>query len=321
MALLSINIPTYERLNSFSAVLFELAVEVGNLNNSLRRLVEIKVFDNDSTCHLLKKELCEDLAKNFNLTIIFKKNEQNIGGDANIHQSFTGSPHATFTWVLGDDDHILNGSLKYIIEVLQKFKQDLGLLILSDNSYKVITSFAETRVFPSYYKLALEAFKVQPNFLIGHTLISCNIIRTSIFSANESLYSRNTLCLRYGHNFGFAHMRGILFTLLRSEHKVIVGGRPVLDTSRRLPPDVDHGVKIFDAYYFHLLWLLTEVGVRVDQVKGDTSMVWLSRGMRFKLLRLWIEIKWKPRLRQMIVSVLGENLFRMIRKKPKIGQK
>lgn len=321
MALLSINIPTYERLNSFSTVLTELATEVGTLNHSLRKLIEINVFDNDSTCHILKKDLCEDLAEKFNLTISFKKNEKNIGGDANIHKSYTASPHATFTWVLGDDDRILKESLEYITDVLQKFKQDLGLLILSDNSDSASPSFVEVRVFPSYCDFALDTFKVQPNFLIGHTLISSNIIRSSIFSADESLYSRTTLYQRYGINFGFAHMRGILFGLLRSEYKVIVGGRAVLDTTMRLPLHVDIGAEIFDIYYFHLLWLLTEVGVRVDQVKGDASMAWLSRGVQFQLMRLRMKIKWKARMRQLLVLVLGENLFSILRKQTKVKKR
>jgi len=320
--LLSINIPTYERLKSFSSVLIGLAVEIDNLDDGLKKLIKINVFDNDSTCYMLKDNLCKELRIKFNLNIFFNKNEYNIGGDANIHNCYLASPDAIFTWVLGDDEHIISGALRYITDILQSFADDLGLLILSAVDNEADLGVSELRVYESYSELARSALKEQPQVLIAHTLISCNIIKSTIFSEKESLYSRNTLYLRYLglDNYGFAHMRGMLFGLLRSGDKVVVGGRRVIDTTRQ-EPGGDFGVGIFDVYYFHLLWLSSEVGVRVDQIKAGKSMLWLSRGMRFELMCFWVKIKWKERLRHVLIKLLGKNVFEILRARKAIKQK
>ena len=316
MILLSINIPTYERLKSFTLVLSQLAKEVGALSTSVNDLVQINIIDNDSTCYPIKEQLCKELARKFNVTILIKKNTHNIGGPLNVHNCYVASPNAFFTWVLGDDDHVVDGSLRYITNILLNHQDDLGLLILSGEEYVVHPDILKKQVFNSYYDLAVKAVKVQPHLLIAHTLISCNIFRTNVFMESESLYAINSLYLRYGHWTGFSHMRGLVSGLLRGNYAVIISDRNVLDTCKR-ETDVDFGEQIFEIYYFYFLWLLTEIGVRLDQVKSAKSMNWLSRGPHFKLFIFRKRLKIRERLRRVLINLIGVEMFINIRSKLK----
>jgi hypothetical protein len=316
MTLLSINIPTYERLESFSSVISELAEEIGGLENSIKELVQIRIIDNDSICFSAKKQLCNKLSNKFNINICIKKNTYNLGGSVNVHNCYIASPYATFTWVLGDDDHVVDGSLRYITNILLNHQDDLGLLILSGEEYVVHPDILKKQVFNSYYDLAVKAVKVQPHLLIAHTLISCNIFRSVIFIESESLYAINTLYLRYGHWTGFSHMRGLVSGLLRGNFTVIIPKKNVLDVRRR-ESDVDFGEQIFEIYYFYFLWLLTEIGVRLDQIKSDKSMNWLSRGPHFKLFIFRKRLKIRERLRRVLINLIGVEMFINIRSKLK----
>lgn len=73
MILLSINIPTYERLQSFSSVLSELTEEINMLDNSIKKIVQITILDNNSSCYQEKKALSEVLSKRYNINIYIKK--------------------------------------------------------------------------------------------------------------------------------------------------------------------------------------------------------------------------------------------------------
>ncbi|MCF8189499.1 MAG: hypothetical protein K9J47_12085 [Sulfuritalea sp.] len=299
--LLSINIPTYERLESFYLVLGKLVQEVCSLDNPTKDSVQINIRDNDSKCYIEKVTFCDKLIREFNVLIKISKNDFNDGGHLNVHNCYVSTPESIFTWVLGDDDHVLGGSLKYIINILSKHEHDLGLLILS-GGYKIHSEILKPEFFPTYFDLARIAVKVQPHYLIAHTLISCNVYRTSCFDPSESLYTINRLYSRYGHWTGFPHMRGLVAGLLRSEKIVIVSDEQTLDVNHRVD-DVDIGLLIFDIYYFYFLWLLVEIGVRPDQIERQRDMHWFFRGFMFQASTFRRRLNIKQRAKQWITSL------------------
>lgn len=212
-----------------------------------------------------------------------------------------GTRNAKYTWVLGDDDHVVSGSLRYIIDILLSQKNDLGLLIVYGKEYSIHADILKQQVYNSYYDFAIKAVSTQPHLLIAHTLISCNIFKSDIFTESESLYTINSLYHRYSHSTGFPHMRGLVSSLLRSKCSVIVCDKDVLDTNKRVN-DVDFGEEIFGIDYFYYLWLLSEIGIRVEKVPHYKSMWWLFSDKKpvsldeFKSLILFhvpIEIKQK----------------------------
>ena len=56
--LLSINIPTYERMDSLLAVIIELETDLNKLLKKYNDLIQIRVIDNNSNCKIEKELLC-----------------------------------------------------------------------------------------------------------------------------------------------------------------------------------------------------------------------------------------------------------------------
>ncbi len=274
--LLAINIPTYERLASFSEILLSLEAEINDIGIFAKDLVQINVFENDSSDALDKFTLCRKIKERSALDLNFFKNNSNIGADLNILQACTANKEAKFTWVLGDDDHLIHGCLKKIMDVLLDDSINLGLLILRDLTYKVHPALM-TSAITSYLHLAYFALQNQPHFLIAHTLISVNIFKTSEFDEQEAKYVIDRLNPRIGLRANFSHMRGMINGLLHSngEHAVIVSNFVSLDTGRRLKGEIDLSSEIIRIYYFYYLWLLSELGVRPEQILNDGSIDWL----------------------------------------------
>jgi len=314
--LLSINIPTYERFQSFSSVIYELALELASLESSIKELVQIVIFDNNSICYLEKERLCKKLENQFQININIKKNSYNIGGDNNIQKCCIATPDSDFTWVLGDDDHVVAGSIGCIINLLRSNQDDLDLIIVSGIGYEIHPELLKNKHYDSYYDLAKKAVKLQPHFLIAHTLISCNIFRTCRYVESEGSYYIESLRCRYGHFMGFSHMRGLVSGLLRNNKRVFIFPRNIIDTGQR-ENDCDFGEQIFEVYYFYFLWLLTEIGIRLDQVKIDKSMYWLSRGIHFKLFLFGKRLSIKDRLKKVLIQIVGVEGFAKIRRKLK----
>jgi hypothetical protein len=275
LTLLAINIPTFERLESFSAVIEELELEINPFLKEFKNLIEINVFENDSSVAYEKQILCENIATRSGINIKFTKNNTNIGGDRNILQCCTANPDAIFTWVLGDDDHVIPSSLSRIFLYLYQYTDEIGLLILSTEGYDVDSLFKDKLM--TYEQFARHAISLQPHLLIAHTLVSMNIFRTELFDKIEAAYVLNELTPRVALKANYVHMRGIVKGLLRNDKKssVLIPNIISLDTNRRMASEVDLQMEIFPIYYFYFLWLLVELGIRVDQVPRHQNMWWL----------------------------------------------
>jgi hypothetical protein len=277
--LLAINIPTFERIDSFSTILNEIVNEIQQLPESIQSQIAVNVYDNNSSSHITKRSLCDANSNRLTNPVGFFKNEHNIGADANIFQCCVGSPESTFTWVLGDDDHVTKGSLLSIISVLLSQQQTLGLLILRDGTYPFDSRLVNKR-YHSYLTFAQYSIRIQPHVLIAHTLISCNIFRTLTFDKQESLYTLNELTPRLNLKANFAHMRGIVKGLLSKPSSQLCVAMPdfvSLDTTKRLASEVrleDQIEKIYNCYY---TWLLSETGASLGDIADLHSTPWLFK--------------------------------------------
>jgi hypothetical protein len=277
MILLSINIPTFERLESFSQIILELENELTSLPNELRSLIDINVFDNNSPEFFQKNLQVIQVSERSRLQIKISKNSHNIGGDENIFKCCIENKQSVFTWVLGDDDHIVSGSLIKIISLLVEHQNDLGLLILSDTTYHLDEGLLNKKI-DSYHTFVRLAVTLQPHVLIAHTLISANIFRTELFNEDESKYVTRDLTTRLNLSANFSHMRGLVKGLLSNLGKnycVITPAFTALDTSKRLPSAVNFDSDILNIYYFYFLWLASETGIHLSQVARHDSVSWL----------------------------------------------
>ncbi len=158
MKLLTIAIPTYNRAKVLKKCLDSIFNQIDGLNN----YVDILVSDNNSndetfnTVNGFKKRGCN---------IIYNKNKINLGMDMNFKFCFN-YVNSKYIWVLGDDDYILEGSLKNIVEILRD--NDFGVLFLETRKLKN----NDLQVFTSPQKLL-------SNISFNITFISSVIVKTN----------------------------------------------------------------------------------------------------------------------------------------------
>jgi abequosyltransferase len=110
--LLTIAIPTYNRAAYLRQTLEQLQLEISNYHLSN---IEILVSDNassDSTWQVV----AEFQDSGFNIRYLL--NADNIGSDANISQCFNAAK-GHYVLILGDDDLFYDGSLKWLMTVLE----------------------------------------------------------------------------------------------------------------------------------------------------------------------------------------------------------
>jgi abequosyltransferase len=120
--LLTIAIPTYNRADFLDLCLTRIDEELESLSEEQRKLVRIYVSNNASTDNTTEIILRHRLNANGEFEVV--NNPKNIGGEHNVVQCYT-SAQTPYVWVLGDDDVILNGGLKKVLDVLSKINVDL----------------------------------------------------------------------------------------------------------------------------------------------------------------------------------------------------
>lgn len=117
--MLSICIPTYNHGKILDLLLKSISEQVGQLDECYRNQLEIIISDNcsnDNTKDIVKS-YC-DLNENF----VYNRNDKNLGFGGNFAKLVSELSSGKYCWVIGDDDLILNGSLKYILDIIAENK-------------------------------------------------------------------------------------------------------------------------------------------------------------------------------------------------------
>ena len=121
--LLSICIPTYNRAPYLKEMLTRLIDQIKEL--PCQDIIELFISDNCSTDNTFS------IVKEFEITapyLKYYKNETNLGMDGNFINCFNKAK-GKFVWLLGDDDYLLPGKLKVILDILKR--KDYGLIHLN----------------------------------------------------------------------------------------------------------------------------------------------------------------------------------------------
>lgn len=124
--LLTLAIPTYNRASYLDSCLAHVCGQVEGVGKA----VEILVSDNnspDDTGEVVGKYILAGAA------IRYVKNEENIGPDRNFLQCFRMAA-GRYVLIFGDDDILLDGSIKKILDVLEK--DDYGIVHLASYGYE-----------------------------------------------------------------------------------------------------------------------------------------------------------------------------------------
>lgn len=121
--LLTIAIPTYNRAGFLDTCLDHIARQI----DADAGLLEVLVSNNSSTDNT--KEIVDKYVA-MGVPIKYVENSENIGGERNVIQCFSQAG-GRYLLIIGDDDLLLAGSLKKILQVLTR--DEYGMVFL--NSY------------------------------------------------------------------------------------------------------------------------------------------------------------------------------------------
>ena len=111
MKKLLIYIPTFNRLHSLRKCIDLISKNI----QSFERYVEIIVSDNQSTDGTW--EYLESLSFSY---LIIKRNTSNIGLTLNVLKVFEFQHRAEFTWIIGDDDYLMDESISRLLEEINR---------------------------------------------------------------------------------------------------------------------------------------------------------------------------------------------------------
>lgn len=174
--LLTIAIPTFNRAEYLDLCLMRISEELDSLSADWQKLVTVYVSNNASTDNT-DKVISRYEFKNLRAFKVVN-NADNIGADRNIVQCYT-SATTPYVWILGDDDVILPGKLRVILNILKK--EDIDILYVNgygySNSYLSEPKRGRGKTGVSEYSSALD-FVRRTHIML--TFISALIVRSSI---------------------------------------------------------------------------------------------------------------------------------------------
>ncbi|PSB29272.1 glycosyltransferase family 2 protein [Stenomitos frigidus] len=177
--LLLIAIPTYNRASQLQTQLAWIAKEIKGFEADC----EVIVYDNCSTDGT-QAVISEWQPVFGGTTLKSVRNPENIGGMRNLALSLSESK-SRFTWTLGDDDPVDEGTLAFVMQTLRKYP-DLGLLYLNYSAYYTqLDQMNHDRWLPTDFeqqpvdgKLAFQRCIEGPYTVGGVIFLSATIFRT-----------------------------------------------------------------------------------------------------------------------------------------------
>jgi abequosyltransferase len=259
--LLTIAIPTYNRSEFLRQLLGSLLEQVRNQNR-----VELLISDNASTdgTEELVGEMQHDGTR-----LIYLRNSQNIGPDANFLQCFE-SASGKYVWIIGDDDLVLPGAVDHVVEHLSRDEYDLAYVShIGFTEDPPASSKLNSRDDVRIYTDPVQFVKQVHVFM---TLISCNIVNKDRVAAAEhepfsKLVNSNLIQL------------GWTFTALRTHRKSLYFERP--GVSYRTANTGGYGVcRVFGA----TLVQVTEEWLRIPKLKHLILNATLQRFLPYCLM-------------------------------------
>jgi glycosyltransferase involved in cell wall biosynthesis len=204
--LLTINIPTYNRLDKLKQNLFLLDQE---LKKNLHAQIKVQVFDNNSTNYNSEEEATR--LKTLYPYLSIKKNSANLGLSGNILKCLE-NVDTEWVWILADDDFILPGALDRILQLLDT---DSNLVYINFNTdlvnrkseFKTVGVEEFVRSIDSFYNLLFVSsgiYRVRTyipflkfGYLYNYTLAPhLSVLFTSIDNSSVCLFTSNQILSR-----------------------------------------------------------------------------------------------------------------------------
>ena len=217
MNLLTICIVTFNRAAFLEVLLSSILVNFNILETSSVE-VDILVSDNAST------DTTPDIVERYMklLPLTYNRNETNLGFDGNLMVA-TRMATGKYIWLMGDDDALIDGSLKYLVRFLElhsEVKYAYFPRICTDINLKPLTGIPEPHVmgqdliFDEGCGMFESVDGQMPTIIF---FISSTIIEKYIWLSALEKYSRDPI-------FGWSHAKPILEAIFNNRSAIL--GQP-----------------------------------------------------------------------------------------------
>jgi len=177
IVLLSFALPTYNGEKYLREALDSILVQLPDVNEK----IEITISDNASTDNT--SLIINEYQKHYPQIIRYYKNEKNLGPDKNYDLAVRKSK-GRFVWLFSDDDCLLNGSIKKVLEIIHSHPTIVAIFINFESS-----------TIPSSNKECLcnDGNNYFTNVFSSNTFCPSNIIRKDIWEIvkTEKYYNTN----------------------------------------------------------------------------------------------------------------------------------
>lgn len=186
--ILSLCIPTYNRVNYLRELMPQLIAEVEDVNRAAVQ-VELLISDNattDGTEDYLREISCRGLK--------VYRNAENIGGNRNF-LACVERASGEYIWLFGDDEVIEPGGVGRVLKLLSSMHP--ALLILRADGGE--TDIAEEVFYPDYGACLRAEMNRNAAFALSHSLITTNVFRRDVFDLKEAT---SMLYTCYAHLYG-----------------------------------------------------------------------------------------------------------------------
>jgi glycosyltransferase involved in cell wall biosynthesis len=187
---LSIAIPTFNRCEYLRELLPKIISQCNHIDTASRD-IELVICDNASTDQT--SEYIRSLNPD-NSRISYYRNNRNIGGDANFINC-VNLAKGKYVWLFGDDELLKDHGISDVIRILKKY--DCSLLLVKDDNYA--EGLIQSELFLNYKALVNRVAKINPHFVLAHTLITSNIFKKEAFDIRCAYHCIST---NYGHMYG-----------------------------------------------------------------------------------------------------------------------
>ncbi len=245
--LLTISIPTYNRLYYLSKCLNQLLNQVSIYTE------DICVFVTDNCSTDGTQEYMQELAKKYSF-IEYHRNEKNIGYSGN-QINCVHLPTTKYIAILCDDDLYLDGALDTIIPVL-KSKQEWSMVALNyygfKNDFRVPSS---TNFAPPQDKIFSRPYDLMNYPSVGH-------YSGLLFNGKEAKEILEVILKNYDFTY-YEQQRGVIFDiacrlLAKSKYNSFFIGKRILANYEQESLDYDSLPHLCIEYYKYFLLLFDE---------------------------------------------------------------
>ncbi len=279
--ILSILIPTYNREryldNCLNSIFFQL-------DDELNEKIEIIVSNNASEDNT--KMVMEKYKKYNNVDYKYSSNLTNLGFDGNFYK-LVNEANGRFCWILGDNEFLLENSLKKIVDILEKYKE-IGLLHIKGNKVEKVVYYDKIDEF-------LKTVSYNITFISGMIWKKDKNFNLNFLEANGSCllqlhyYLNNTT--KVSENMIYS---GAIFSALEVEN----GGYKLFDVFSNKFNDIlkkyvkDQSVinKINNdmCSYFFPIWILKAKNKKIENKFKEEDILITLKEKQSKYLKFWV---------------------------------